>query len=332
MNNSTPLGCPVCKSTNFKFWRTAYDDRYGNPTAYALSTCSECNHLMTVPRLSEKDLPSLYEKYYPRKNVTAASIIQSIDTSPKIFKKISRWFFGVNNQGQYLVKSGDKLLDVGCGSGGSLLEAKSLGAEAYGIEADPNVARLAKELGLQIHQGSIFDNPFPGKFFDLIIMNQVIEHIPEPDVMLAFLADRLTPAGRLILVFPNIDSIWRCIFRGSWINWHVPYHQHHFNKRTMKTLVGRCGYQILRSRTITPNLWTFLQVRAIFSRVELGIANPLWIISDATTKHNSPSRSISLRQIIANLILFLLAIPLRVFDSLGLGDSLMIELVRVKQV
>ena len=131
---------------------------------------------------------------------------------------------GGDNQGQLDVKSGEKMLDIGCGSGLSLLIARSKGAEVYGVEADPNVQPLAKELGLSIHQGSIHDHPFPGMSFDLVVLNQVIEHIPEPGLALQVIAGRLAPGGRIILVFPNRCSFYRKIFGPRWINWHIPYH------------------------------------------------------------------------------------------------------------
>ncbi len=98
----------------------------------------------------------------------------------------------------------------------------------------------------------------------------------------------------------------------------------------MKALISRCNYRILRSRTITPNLWTFLQIRASLSRVEPGKINPLWIVTEVS-QDNSRGPRLNVRQVAANLILVLLAPPLRLLDALGLGDSLMLELVRVEE-
>jgi hypothetical protein len=39
-----------------------------------------------------------------------------------------------------------------------------------------------------VHIGSIDDDPFPGVRFDRIVLNQVIEHIPEPQRLLPKLA------------------------------------------------------------------------------------------------------------------------------------------------
>ena len=167
------------------------------------------------------------------------------------------------------------MLDVGCGSGLSLLEAKAMGVEAWGIEADPNAQRFADQLGLRIHQGGLQDVPFADVSFDLVILNQVIEHIPEPDKALQIIQQRLTVDGRVVLVFPNVNSLWCKLSRLRWINWHIPFHLHHFTLKTFSRMAERCGYRIVRSRTITPNLWSLLQLRACRQSIVRGETNPI---------------------------------------------------------
>ncbi len=72
-----------------------------------------------------------------------------------------RYLEGTDNQGHYLVRPGQRVLDIGCGSCVSLLEVRSLGGEPWGIETDPNVRAIADHFGLSVHIGSIHDNPFP---------------------------------------------------------------------------------------------------------------------------------------------------------------------------
>lgn len=98
---------------------------------------------MTLPRLLEKDLPELYGTYYPRKALTAELVARQAAQAQTRMARLSRWWMGGDNQGQLDVKSGEKMLDIGCGSGLSLLIARSKGAEVYGVEADPNVQPLA---------------------------------------------------------------------------------------------------------------------------------------------------------------------------------------------
>jgi SAM-dependent methyltransferase len=325
------MSCPVCGGSEYTLGADVFDDRYGEPGLYRLAKCSQCHHLATAPRLSEADLPALYGTYYPRKSVAAEDVRSEARAVLRPWARLRRWWMGVDNQGQYTVHPGELMLDIGCGSGLSLLEAQAMGAQARGVEADPNVRRIADELGVQVHIGSLYDDPFTGERFNLVILNQVIEHVPEPDQTLVRLRSRLQPGGRVVLVFPNVRSFWCRLSGASWINWHVPYHLHHFSREGFAQMSGRCGYRVKAVRTITPNLWTILQFRASRLNIKRGSPSPLWAVSSPRAAeildHAVPPARRSLRRIALAGILLPLALINRTIDALGWGDSLMVEIV-----
>ena len=321
------MRCPVCEGTTFLPGCEIFDDRYGEPNSYLLASCAACGHVATAPRLRESDLPGLYGSYYRRKRISANDVAREAGKVKHTFASLVRWWNGTDNQGQYSVCAGEVMLDVGCGNGTSLLEAKALGAKAFGIEADPNVKPIAAALGLTIHFGNLQDQPFPEQAFDLIIMNQVIEHLPDPDQGLRELSERLAPNGRMVLVFPNTASLWRRLSGSRWINWHIPYHLHHFDRKHFEHMARRCGLEVVYSRTITPNIWTLLQLRANRYQPQLGQPNPIWTVLDRSESAQGDARKANpLRALLRVIILSVFAIINRVVDSLGMGDSLLIEL------
>lgn len=321
------MRCPVCEGITFFPGAEIFDDRYGEPNRYQLAHCAACGHVATAPRLRESDLPGLYGNYYPRKNIGADDVAREADKAKRVLASWVRWWNGTDNQGQYSVRAGELMLDVGCGSGTSLLEAKALGATAFGIEADPNVKPIAAALGLTIHFGNLQDRPFPEHAFDLIVMNQVVEHLPDPDEGLCMLSERLTPSGRMVLVFPNTASLWRRLSGSRWINWHIPYHLHHFDSKHFERMVRRCGLEVVRSRTITPNVWTLLQLRANRYAPQLGKPSPIWVVADRSEAAQGGARkSNPLRALLRVSVLFVFASLNRVIDALGMGDSLLVEL------
>jgi 2-polyprenyl-3-methyl-5-hydroxy-6-metoxy-1,4-benzoquinol methylase len=306
-----------------------FDDRYGEPNRYQLANCDSCGHVATAPRLCETDLPSLYGAYYPRKSISADDVAREAAKANRNFAGLARWWNGTDNQGQYSVHAGETMLDVGCGSGTSLLEAAALGATAYGVEADPNVKPIASALGLTIHFGNLQDRPFPEKAFDLIVMNQVIEHLPDPDEGLLKLSERLTSNGRMVLVFPNTASLWRRLSGSRWINWHIPYHLHHFDLEHFERMVQRCGLKVVRSRTITPNVWTLLQLRANRYQPQLGQPSPIWAVGDHSQSVQFSAAKVNLVRVLLRVsILSVFAVVNRLVDALGMGDSLLVELRR----
>lgn len=321
--------CPVCESAFFVFRNEIFDDRYGEPNLYKLACCTACGHMATYPRLHESDLPSLYGNFYPRKNINADDVAHEASKVKHGFAGLVRWWNGTDNQGQYSVRAGETMLDVGCGSGTSLLEVKALGATAFGIEADPNVKPIAATLGLNIHFGNLQDRPFPEMAFDLIVMNQVIEHLPDPDEGLCELKARLTPKGRMVLVFPNTSSLWRRLSGTRWINWHIPYHLHHFDYQHFEKMAQRLGLKVVRSRTITPNVWTLLQLRAYWYKPELGQPSPIWaVVNRSEEAQGGTSQTNPISVLLRISILSVFAVVNRLVDALGMGDSLLVELRR----
>jgi 2-polyprenyl-3-methyl-5-hydroxy-6-metoxy-1,4-benzoquinol methylase len=328
--DSSQESCIVCGGATKVLLEALVDDRYGCPGKFAIERCSTCGHAVTVPRLQESDLPSLYQKYYPRKDVDLPAIEAEVKRNAESFAAIKRWFSGTDNQGQFFAKPGQDVLDVGCGSCQSLLELKRSGACAYGVEADPNVKSIAEHFGLNVHIGSIWDEPFPGVSFDFVVMNQVIEHIPDPEKSLALVANRLKPGGQVVLSFPNAGSIYRKMSGRHWINWHVPYHQHHFTRRSIEMMAETLGLRIVRARTITPNLWTVLQYRNWRAGAAEGRPSAVW---GAGTP--APAKVSFRRKVINKSLRILLralnpgiALVNRLIDAAGFGDSLLVVLSR----
>jgi 2-polyprenyl-3-methyl-5-hydroxy-6-metoxy-1,4-benzoquinol methylase len=333
--------CYICGGTLKAVAEEVFDDRYGYPGSFALACCKVCDHRMTLPGLSEDDLPALYSTYYPRKSTDIPSLEQQAGVPDMPAQKLGRWLKGTDNQGQYLTRPGMKVLDYGCGAAVSLLEIQRLGGEAYGIETDPNIQTIADHYGLRIHIGRIDDEPFPGVRFDLIVLNQVVEHLPDPAMLVHKLLARLAPGGRLVMSFPNAGSIYRHLFGIRWINWHVPYHLQHFTRGSFRHFATVCGLRILRERTITPNLWTALQFRAISYPVQCGQPNPLWGVKPSASSAKgltSVQPNFTFRRKLSNYARALLrksALPLvvaavcivnRCIDTIGFGDSVIVIL------
>jgi SAM-dependent methyltransferase len=321
--------CIACGSATAEHFSGIYDDRYGYPGYFSLFRCSACLQMQTVPLLSEAELPELYASYYPRRQIDIDALQRQVGEPRAPLARRRRWWSGTDNQAHYAAKDGMAVLDYGCGAGLSLLELRELGAEGYGLEADANVRQVVDALKLRIHIGSIDDDPFPGVRFDLIVLNQVLEHIPQPERLLAKLAARLKPGGQVGLAFPNSASFYARRFGRSWINWHVPYHLHHFNPRSTRLFFARHGWRVHSLRTITPNLWTVLQLRANVERTSMGVPNPLWTGEPARAPNMSASRGeLALHRfgLRANQggRRFVLAAFNRAVDALAMGDSILV--------
>ncbi len=214
---------PVCDCRVQAWYEGMFDDRYDMPGLYSLMRCTNCGLIRTWPALREEDLGRIYATHYPRKNIDVGSLAEKLQDPISPVGRLRIWVNGIGNQVRYYALPRMTVLDYGCGVGISLLELRAMGTSGYGLEIDSNVRPAAEYFGLRIHIGSLDDEPFPGSEFDLISMNQVIEHVPEPRLLLRMIRKRLRTGGAVVLSIPNVDSLFRRVVGRRWIHWHIPY-------------------------------------------------------------------------------------------------------------
>jgi len=105
------------------------------------------------------------------------------------------------------IDPGDRVLDVGCGRGEYLLALLDTTPHVIGIETAADKLHdclLAHpELHDKVFPVSAESMPFPADHFDMVIINEVLEHIPDQEAALREIHRVLKPGGRFILFCPN---------------------------------------------------------------------------------------------------------------------------------
>lgn len=142
-------------------------------------------------------------------------------------------------------KTNGKLLDIGCGDGKELLRQKENGWDTYGVEINDLAANyVRKHYGLNVFTGIVEDAEFDDEFFDVIILNNVLEHMSDPKTTLNEIHRILKNDGTLIISIPNADSFEAKKFKKYWTGWDLPRHLYHFTPKTIKSLLITTGFQI----------------------------------------------------------------------------------------
>ena len=110
-----------------------------------------------------------------------------------------------------------RILDYGCGAGEIVLRRRDKGLDICGVEAfhGGNSARdlVASKglLGVSVFELSDQNTiPFPDETFDLIVSNQVMEHVQDMDQALKEISRVLKHEGKLITLFPTFEIIREC--------------------------------------------------------------------------------------------------------------------------
>jgi ubiquinone/menaquinone biosynthesis C-methylase UbiE len=82
------------------------------------------------------------------------------------------------------INHGDKVLEIGCGTGHFSAYFESLGAEVVGLDTSPEMLKFAKDrngkLNIDFQAGDAYRLPFPDNSFDLVAMITVLEFISNP--------------------------------------------------------------------------------------------------------------------------------------------------------
>ncbi|MDP2816289.1 MAG: methyltransferase domain-containing protein [Rectinemataceae bacterium] len=112
--------------------------------------------------------------------------------------------FVVNCMNEYNPK---RVLDMGCGTGANLTEPlaeRFPSVQFIGIDSDKTSIEFAQR-GKRHRNAdyALLDEMDTLGRFDLVIASEVIEHVEDPDAFLAFLKNRLTGEGKIVITLPN---------------------------------------------------------------------------------------------------------------------------------
>jgi 2-polyprenyl-3-methyl-5-hydroxy-6-metoxy-1,4-benzoquinol methylase len=150
---------------------------------------------------------------------------------------------------------GRRLLDVGCGDGQFLQSASEAGWQAFGIDLSEPAVGLCRNLGLDAAQIDFHSSTLDSRSFDVIVMSELIEHVPSPARFLARAAELLDAGGVLYLTTPNFGSLARRALKENWSVMH-PEHIGYFERSTLRQMAcHQAGLQEIRIETnnITPS-------------------------------------------------------------------------------
>lgn len=179
-------------------------------------------------------------------------------------------------------RGGRKLLDVGSAHGWFLETARN-SFDVLGVEPDAVVGGKAAARGLPVRPGYFPDVLQDDEAFDVIVFNDVIEHIPDIRSALAACAQRLNQDGILILNLPNSQGFfyrlakfvarlgWRAPFERLWQKDLPSPHVHYFNPANLARLVGRHGFELLNSAELPS-----LRAHGLLERLRCAGDMPAW--------------------------------------------------------
>lgn len=172
--------------------------------------------------------------------------------------------------------SGRSLLDVGSGDGDFLRRVQQAGYQAVGQEVNPAAVASARRAGLDVRLGELDAAGFAPQSFDVVRLWHVLEHVPAPLALLRSARRLLRPSGVLIVGVPDFDSPARRMFGSRWAALQLPFHRHHFNRKTLRRALTDSGFRVRSLRHRSPG--TIYSSLTEAGRIPQRAKAPAWLV------------------------------------------------------
>ena len=246
----TKQDCPLCNKppTRFVGKRGGASHRENLGVETDIWACAECNIVFPNPMpFPVRGLGQHYE-------VDADEYFQVYDKEDKLRSGVD-----LVMQAEKLLGRTGKLLEIGVGRGEVLIAAKDRGWKVFGIEPSNSFADYAESrTNAKIWRQTIEEADVPQHEFDAVIFSAVLEHVYNPDQVMAKVSGVLKSGGVLYVDVPNENGLYFRVgniyqkLRGR--DWCVnlaptfsPFHVMGFSPKSFRAILNKHGLE--------PKLW-----------------------------------------------------------------------------
>lgn len=155
------------------------------------------------------------------------------------------------------VQKNDKILEIGSGRGWFVIQMAKNGFDTTAVDLSQKNLDTINNIEPNVNTafGSAEELPFSNEKFDLIVMNEVLEHTQNPKSVLENLKKFLTPKGRIFISVPFNENIIQelCIHCHKLTPRNA--HLHSFDSAKLNSLAEAAGYIVANEFTYLHKLF-----------------------------------------------------------------------------
>ncbi|UPM55148.1 glycosyltransferase [Gottfriedia acidiceleris] len=168
----------------------------------------------------------------------------------------------------------NNVLEVGCLAGATGLEIKNLyKCELYGTESDSELSSIASQFYKRVETISIDEvsRSYPEAFFDLIIIDNIVNHLIDPWSFVKEITHLLKPSGSIICRVPNVShgEVLFQLLQGQWNYIHAGILKKEnirfFTPQTIDTLFPTDQFEVTTKKN--ENINVGLNIKLFFEEV-----------------------------------------------------------------
>lgn len=250
------VNCPICNSNKALNMLDLNCGNLDNSTLYQyvkINLCTKCGHIYNCLSSEEIDgLIKYYNEEYAPLNLGSTDKVgdRPGSNNPFTLKRYAQLYSLISSY----VDSDSKVLDVGCAMGGFLDYLHKHGLNnLYGIDLIEDYVSYAKKKGDYIIKlGSAESIPFDDSSFDLLVIDQVMEHLVEPVKAFREAKRVLVEGGLFCIGVPDASRYDEMYFFDFY--WFIMReHIQHFDVEHLKLLAKIEGFELVSfSKSETP--------------------------------------------------------------------------------
>jgi SAM-dependent methyltransferase len=220
---TTGMICPICCGAMHQALADVGDPQSGE--VFGVVRCSCCQLGITVPT------PEDLEPYYGERYYGGRHWITRRYCTWRRMRVVTQTTRGAASR---------TLVDIGCGDGSFLLEARKAGWSVLGTEVSDRIPSPSLEIW-----GSIAALRARAPFGCVTLWHS-LEHLRDPAGALADLAQMLVPDGVLVLAVPDSRGWQARLFGRDWFHLDVPRHLYHFSLLSLRAALDQAGLEVIR--------------------------------------------------------------------------------------
>lgn len=206
---------------------------------FTIVACDRCGLIFVSPRPT---LPSI-GRYYEAKSYWGEDLTK-LQTRPDLDKERHHSFDYLYELIAWEKPTGN-IFDVGAGTGLFLSGMKEKGWEVDGSElAAAAVKSVKQRFDIALRTGDLLSLKVPEGVFDIVTLNNVLEHVFAPTQTLEKIHGMLADSGKVIITLPNWMSLGRQLYGKDWFALEIPRHLYHFTPETLTAMLEKSGFTV----------------------------------------------------------------------------------------
>ena len=232
--------CPNCNADSYVLVFSTQD-------LFDYVKCRECGFVYAVQMITHEARTLIYG------GLTGTGMVEVCCSPAGKAADAQRFSFPLELIRKYQKRG--RLLDVGCGAGNFLDQARKAGFSVEGIETHEEFRKAAREqYDIEVRNGIFEEMEWRENDFQVVTMWETLEHIYNPKAAIKKAFEILSPKGILAISVPNLANFGFLMMR-EYSAHRGGEHINFFSPATLARMLTDCGFTVVETHTTENTDW-----------------------------------------------------------------------------